>query len=391
MKKSIIIIISLFAFISTFSQNIEYLNYVDLRNKEAFESYKYFFTFSKNEVYSPFFITFQYTQLYLATKSGTNKQLSSFALFNNDKNIQIRLTKQYQNLLPTDNSLTMKFKYSVNIFLPDTLKYLKSYQNKFDSLVADTLVPYPANDKNLAVEKINNVINQNTFFDFKHPIDTSMISNKPNIISISAASFKDQWMYDFTGYTYAPFYIDNLGRSVKNTKYLYADITVKYSESPQYKIIMLPYEDNNLSLVIVLPKKTVKIDTSLDFFNFDSFQMWKSKELERKRIKLLIPEFQVESAFNLKPYVKKFAPSLFVRGANYTAMIKKIAYLTDIYHFAKFKLESDNQNLTEIKNIKPNNTEAYFIANHPFIYFLINKENHEIMFLGTFVNPVTKN
>lgn len=391
MKKLFIILMFFLAFLPTFSQNLEYLNYVDLRNKEAFDSYKHFFTFSKNEVYSPFFITFQYTQLYLATKKGTNKQLSYFALFNDDKNIQINNTKQYQNLIPIDNSITMNFKYSVNIFLPDTLKYLKSYQQNFDSLIADTIIPYVATDKNLAIKKINNVISENSFFEFKHTFDSSMISNNPNIISTSVAAYKNKWLYDFSGYTFAPFYLDSLGRSVKNTKYLYADITVKYAESPQYRIVILPYEDDNFSLVIVLPKKTVQIDTTLNFFNFDTFQMWKSKELERKRIKLLIPEFQIESAFNLKPLIKTFSPSLFVRGANYTAMIKKVVYLTDIYHFAKFELKADNENLTEIKNLKPNNTDEYLIANHPFIYFLINKKNHEIMFLGTFVNPVSKN
>jgi len=375
---------------SAFSQDIDYLNYIDLRNKEAFKSYKFLFTFSQNEVYSPYFLTFQYTQLYLATKKGTNRNLASFALFIDDKAIHIKNTKLYQLLIPSDNSVTKKFKYSINIFLPDTLKYLKSYQKNFDSLIADTLIPYNAKDKNLAVKKINSVISKNTFSDINNVFDTSMISDNPDIISVSAATFDEKLLYNFTNYVYAPFYLDSMGHSIENVKYLYSDVTVRYAESPTYKIIFLPYEDNDFSLAIVLPKKILKIDTNLNFFNFETFKMWESNQLEIKRLNLLIPEFHTESIINLKPFVSKYCPVLFQKGANYTSLVKRIVTLTDIYQYSKFEIKAENNNLKELNRLRNKNKDEYFYANHPFIYFLINEKNHEVIFLGTFINPETK-
>ena len=372
------------------AQNETYQNFINQRNKFAFDTYKHLFKFNQNEVYSPYFLTFQLGQLYLATKKGTAKQIATFAYFPFDKNLFSEQMKKYQALLPKENAINENFKYSVNLFIPDTLKYLKSYQEKCNTLLIDTVIPYPAPDKRATVKKINNVISQNTFFKIDKLLDTNQISDNPNLISVSASDFSGQWLYDFTNYTIKPFYIDSLGRSVKNVKYLYANMTVKYAESPDYQIVMLPYENQKYALVIVLPKKIIKPDTNLNFFNYDTYKMWEEKGLERQPVDIFIPEFTISSLYNLKPAFNKFMPASFIKGGNFTALVRKIVYLTDFYHYSKIGVKADKEvpELDKNYTIPPENN--IFDANHPFLFFLISTEKHEVLTLGIYTNPIAK-
>jgi serpin B len=377
--------------------NSNFQNFIDNRNKQAFKTYKRLEKTQQNEIFSPYILDFSFSEIYLATQKGTAVQIANVQQFNINKNLHFQNFDKYQHITDFLNSLNTNLKYSVNIFYPDSLKIQKNFSNNIKKIyIFDSIRPFKSNisKKNLA-EYINKIIKKNTSDNIKNVFKQNNMPDKPNIIVSSAAYFSGHWANNFTNYIYSPFVLDTSGKSIKMVKYLTINDYFKYGESADYQIIQIPYEGFRLSLIIILPKKNINLKNTPDFFNYDSFKLWREQTLQTERVRLLIPEFSIENLYSLKNKYSKLMPSVFSKGGNFLNMIKSLVYVNGFYHFAKFKISDENENTQEIKSInfqkeQQTNGSIIFNANHPFLFFLIDKKTNAIIFIGHFNNPEQK-
>ncbi len=371
----------------------EYLNFTESRNKLAFNIFNSLNNKEQNVIFSPYFLNFSFSEIYLATNGNTSAQVRDYAHFLKDKETHKKNMSLFQSIIKNNDNKKINFKYSINIFINDSTKILKKFQQTLDSFLTDTVRHVSFyKDSTKAIAYINKIIEKNTLEYIKNPLKKELFAQKTSLIACSAAFFSGHLANNFHNFILAPFFQDSLKKSLKKIKYLTTNDYFKYSESADYQIIELPYDSYKFSLLIILPKKDSSLEKLNYYFNYNSFLMWQRNILQTERVRVLIPEISIEKNYNIKTRIKNITPFIFIKGGNFLNMVKKVVFISDFYHYAKFKLESSYKPETQIKNIdfdkETQKNESYiFNANHPFLFLLIDKKTQTILFIGKFTSP----
>ncbi len=395
MKVAILYILIFLNSFVIFSQNISNDDFIERHNKAAFDFYATHFKNNKNQVFSPLFFRINLSELYLATGGGTARQVCEFSFFDKDKQAHYRNMKFLQKEIKINNSLNTNFKYSINLFIEDSLKILDDFKKNISNYICcDSLtsIDFTQNKSDIA-NKINTIIEKNTDNYVKPYIDSNYIPDKPNIILNSTAFYSGFWANNFSNFIISEFKLDSTGRKKSNVKFLTAFDYYQYGETDDYQIIELPYEGYKYSLIIILPKQIRSLlNFENKFFNYPSYSMWRQYNMQREEVRLLLPEFEIKSYYSLKNNLDTIIPAVFTPGGNFLNLIKKIVFVNGIYHFSKIKVENESQDLLELKNInftneKKTNNSFIFNANHPFIFLVIDRQSEAVLFMGHLYSP----
>ncbi|MBN2664505.1 MAG: serpin family protein, partial [Bacteroidales bacterium] len=377
MKKIFVLIILINVVFAGFCQN-SYPEFIDNQNRAAFDFYSKNLNKANNQVFSPFFVNTNFSMLYLATGGGTARQVADFSFFSHDKNAHYNNMQQLQKVITQNNSLNTNFKYSINLFIEDSLKVLEKYQQTIEPYLCDTATNINfSNPPEIIAATINKIIENNTNNYVEGYLKAEDIPQKPNILLNSTAYFSGFWAIDFTNFTKGIFKLDSLGRTAENLQYLTAFDYFIYSETDDYQIIELPYEGFEFSLIIILPKEIRSLQTFEKLFNYDAYKIWRQNTLMKQKVRLIIPEFQINSFYSIKNEIDTIIPAIFTPGGNFLNLIKKIVFVNGIYHYCDFSVKKEDNNLSEIYNInydqeKQTNNSQIFNANHPFIFLVTN-------------------
>lgn len=392
MKKIYSLFILISVFFNAFSQN-SFTEFIDNQNKAAFDFYTKNLNKAKSQVFSPLFVNTNLSMLYLATGGGTARQVADFSYFNHDKNTHYTNMQLLQKTITDNNSLNTNFKYSVNLFIEDSLKVLNKYQQTIEPYLCDTATNINFTETpEIIAATINDIIEKNTANYITGYFKAEDIPQKPNILLNSAAYFSGFWAIDFTNYLNASFKLDSLGRTSDNTSYLSAFNYYTYSETDDYQIIELPYEGLEFSLIIILPKEIRSLQTFEKHFNYDAYKIWRQNTLMKQKVRLLIPEFEITNFYSIKNKIDTIIPAVFTPGGNFLNLIKKIVYVNGFFHYCDFSVQKEDNNLPEINNInfdqeKQTNNSQIFYANHPFIFLITNIKTQAIVYMGHYYGP----
>lgn len=167
-----------------------------------------------------------------------------------------------------------------------------------------------------------------------------------------------------------------------------------YYEDEEVQALELAYKGNKKSMIIILPKETdgwrlvgrVLTPERLNII---------SASLEDKEVEMAIPKFTYESQFNLKEtLVLMGMKEPFSDDADFTGMTDaNDLKIDEVIHKAFIEV---NESGTEaaaatavimvLKSALQEET-IRFMANHPFIYFIMDKTSGGIIFMGRLVNP----
>ncbi len=389
MKKNILIILFLGINLTVFSQNT-YPEFIDNQNRAAFDFYTKYFLETENQVFSPYFYNINFSMLYLATGGGTARQVGEFAYFSTDKASHYANMQKYQKIIPENNSLNTNFKYSLNMFIEDSLKILDKYKKTIAPYLCDSVIEIDFTlDLPSISTTINSIIEKNTDNYIEGYIKPDVLPQNANILLNSSAYFSGFWANNFSNYFTAPFILDSLNRTVNNTSFLTSYEYFVYSETDDYQIVELPYEGYKFTLIVILPKKTKSIKTFEKDFSYDAYKMWHQHNLTRQKVRLILPEFSISNFYSAKSTIDTIIPAVFTKGGNFLNLIKKVVFVSDIFHYAKFEVKREDTQLSELTNYNFEqesilNSSFIFNANHPFIFLLIDKQTQAILFMGHF-------
>jgi len=169
---------------------------------------------------------------------------------------------------------------------------------------------------------------------------------------------------------------------------------LKYNENEIFKIIELPYSGQNISMIVLLPKKVSDIDSIEKSLNSVNFDFW-INELYIKLVNVSIPKFRID-------FLQDVSSTLIANGcelpfsdkANFSRIGKPPVHISRIIQKTSITVEENkNNNFTEqviskdqnFKNIE--NSVMNFKADKPFIFIIVDNFNHSILLIGKVVSP----
>jgi serpin B len=171
-----------------------------------------------------------------------------------------------------------------------------------------------------------------------------------------------------------------------------SDTSFNYTETDDLQILELPYQGDDVSMVIILPKEN-KISIATDKLTKQNLSMWMDA-MSPKSVNVLLPKFQFKTEYNLKTILIDMGLDIpFSVDADFSGMNGFGGlYIEKVLHKAFIEVnekgtEAAAATTVHVAKYSIHDPVTVFDADHPFIFLIQHKETGSILFMGNMENP----
>jgi serpin B len=246
-----------------------------------------------------------------------------------------------------------------------------------------------------ARKTINAWVEKQTRDKIKNLLASSDIDRDTDLILTNAIYFKGSWAIPFPkASTKDAEFRDSNTSSRVPTMHLTSQFG--YLETDDFQGLDLPYVGNDLSMVILLPKKVDGLTGLESSLSSTSVEGWLAK-LARRRVQVELPRFKVEASCELaKTLASMGMPSAFGRQADFSGITtdRRLA-ISAVIHKAFTEVNEEGTEaaaataviMKRSLAIAPQQIPVVFRADHPFLFLIRDIRSGSILFVGRVVNP----
>jgi len=359
---------------------------------------------SQNLVYSPFSISSVMAMLSLGAKKETLWQLKQVFFFPTSDELQ----NQYKRIIPALRSRDDFTLDTANtIFMNQGFHISTMYKAKVRWIFQSNIYTLNFGHSRNAAMKINSWVEKKTRDKIKNLISPSMLDGA-QLVLINAIYFQSDWVNKFTDTQKRKFFV----RSSKTVEVpmMMKEETVFYAKLSHLScsMIEMPYKGKGGRIVmqVLLPdtKNGLKrLEDKLSYLLEDKlkpineyFEKIKRMEL----VKIHLPKFKFETNLPLNSPLKQMGlKNLFSNMADFSG-ISENGRLSISHVVQKAIIEVDEEGTTaaaatavfgHFMSAYHGPTPIPFVANHPFIFYLRDKESGMLLFQGRVINPLKRN
>jgi serpin B len=213
-------------------------------------------------------------------------------------------------------------------------------------------------------------------------------------VLVNAIYFKGSWESKFLRTKYSPFYATP-DKSIQ-VPMMEQWTKTNYAEDKNLQILEMPYIGRSLSMVVLLPKLIdglAQIEKDLSSANIS---YWKAR-MSTLSVHIFLPKFTIGSGIDLKQTLKDMGmvDAFSLATADFSGMTcNKDMYIGSIVHEAFVEFNEEGTEATAATSVggyvdgrSTHEKINTFRADHPFLFFIIDKENGSILFIGRFSDP----
>lgn len=368
-------------------------------NEFAFNLYKKLGEELPNLVFSPYSISSALAVTYAGARGKTALEMSEVLWFPKDQDVFHPVFKAF-----TDSILLSGKEKGTEMNIANALWVQENYKLVQDFI--DLAVEYyEANAENVRFntfddqeksrQKINQWVEKKTNDKIKELIPQGILNELTRMVITNAIWFNGNWLNPFEKSQTSPSIFHIAPNKTVSTDFMHQQKETGYYEDDEVQAIELLYKNQKLSMIIILPKEIdgwkligrIITGERLEIIN---------KGIQLHKIKMSIPKFSFESELNLKEFLFKMGmEQAFTNDANFSGMTKENDLrIDDVIHKAYIEV---NETGTEaaaatavtmaLKTALEEEDIIQFVADHPFLYLIMDKSTGGIIFIGRFVNP----
>lgn len=367
---------------------------IDANNQFAFELYAQLTDEEEgNLFFSPYSISTALVITYEGAKGKTADEIQSVFHFPEEDGIRRSGFKAVHNLLNIENE-----EYELNT--ANALWAQRNYiflENYFD-LVKDF---YGGKVTNLdfvdETEKSRIIINKwveaQTNDKIKNLIADGQITPMTALVITNAIYFKGTWVYQFDkNETREMSFRINPDTSVQvPMMYMENDeARFGYLTTDNFQMLELPYEGDELSMLIILPK--VNLESLQGELSAEKFEEYRDA-MVRQNVIVFLPKFSFDTKYLLNEHLAAMGmPTAFTTLADFSGMTGlRDLFISLVIHQAFVEVNEEGTEAAAATAVVMERTSAapenLFLANHPFIFIILEKQTGNILFLGRVVDP----
>ena len=382
--------------VDTFATTRSVQSLVDSLNDFSFAFYDEIIKDEESNVfYSPYSVFTALSMVYEGSRENTAFQMKDILnIPQNDLVTESSFGRLYNLLNQNKEGYTINTAnaFWVNVdykFLDQYINLLKSYYiaeaNELDF------------SKNVeAAETINTWIEEQTKDKIKDMIKPEMLSDLTKLVLTNAIYFKGLWEKQFDPkYTNeADFKTNSLQTvTVDMMNYNGEDKKFNYTETDDLKILEIDYQGNDVSMIIILPKEN-NITLAEKQISAVNLLDWKNNLVEKEIDILQIPKFKLETEYTLNDILSDmdmtdaFSPGV----ADFSGMDgTNDLFISKVLHKAFIEVNEEGTEAAAataiIIGVTAIQEPTTFIADHPFIFLIQQKETGAVLFMGKVMNP----
>jgi serpin B len=374
---------------------------VDGNTAFAFNLYQLLKEKDGNLFYSPYSISEALAMTYGGARTETEQQMAAAMQFilNQSKlhpafnALDLELAKRGQGAQGTDSK-----GFRLNIV--NAIWGQKDFQFKADYLdllaqnygsglrILDYMkAPEPSR------QTINQWVSDQTEGKIKDLLPAGSITELTRLVLTNAIYFNAAWASQFKKEATIDVKFTLLSGSQVDVPSMYQQDSFAYTEGNKYQAVQLPYDGNELSMVIILPKA----DSFMAFeSSLNSQQITQIiKSLQGNEVSLTLPKFKIESEFGLNDILKQLGmkDAFDPIKADFSGMDgEKDLYITDVVHKAYVSVDEAGTEAAAATGVVVGTTSMpvdikEMKIDHPFIFLIRDIQTGEILFIGRVMNP----
>uniref|UniRef100_A0A3B3ZQ02 Serpin domain-containing protein n=1 Tax=Periophthalmus magnuspinnatus TaxID=409849 RepID=A0A3B3ZQ02_9GOBI len=271
--------------------------------------------------------------------------------------------------------------------------------------IANRLVIF-INIKLLAVdsmflEHINNWVEEQTQGKITDLLPSGVVSASTRLVLVNAIYFKGKWSSQFQeeNTTDGEFRLNKTDTKPVKLMMQKAKFHFSFIEEVKCKVLEMPYEGNDLSMVIILPKDIEDETTGLEMLEqmltYDKFKEWTGRDtMGFVEVKVRLPRFKMEESYDLKEVLKSMGmvDAFDVARSDFSGMSSaNDLVLSEVRHKAFVEVNEEGTEAAAATGAVINERAAMitetFDGDHPFLFFIRHNPSNSVLFAGRFSSP----
>lgn len=351
----------------------------------------------ENTFISPYSISTAFAMAYAGSSGKTQKAIQSVLKFDAESdsfhqayaaylsaiemNAQNKLTLNGANAIWVEKSVKMLPQFSLK-----TQRYYGAEAPKLDFF----------HNPEASRQTINQWVANKTANKIKDLLPSGAINNETRMVLTNAIYFKADWHRAFSKESTQEKRFNINNETHITTPFLKQEQMVRYLINQDYAAIELPYKGQKHSMIIVLPHPNKDIKEVSKQLKPDFLQQIMQQGLTDVHCE--IPKFKTTIPISLKKPLKAMGlEDAFSDNANFNQMIEKDRLkISDVLHKAFIEIDETGTEAAAATAIVMMTTSSanferkqptYFIANRPFLFYIVDNSLGSILFMGSMHNP----
>ncbi|XP_014406868.2 leukocyte elastase inhibitor [Camelus ferus] len=352
-----------------------------------------------NIFFSPFSISSALAMIFLGTRGNTSEQMSKALYFKEVEEIHSRFQSLNADINKRGAAYTLKvanrlFGEKTYDFLPE---FLASTQKMYGAELASVDFQQASED---ARKAINEWVKGQTEGKIPELLASGVVDSMTKLVLVNAIYFKGNWQEKFaTEATHdATFRLNKKDTKTVRMMYQKKKLPLGYIEDLKCRVLELPYQGGDLSMVILLPDDIEDESTGLrkieQQLTLEKLRKWtKADSLEHLEVSVHLPRFRLEESYDLTaPLAHLGVQDLFCSKADLSGMSgTRDLFVSKVVHKSFVEVNEEGTEaaaatagIVAYAMLMP---EENFIADHPFIFFIRHNLSANILFLGRLASP----
>jgi serpin B len=373
---------------------------VEGNNRFAVELYAKLREQEGNLFFSPYSISAALAMTYAGARGETEAQMAKVLHFPSQRaGDQERFHPAFGAIIKDLNTRGKKGKYELIVsnalwgqkgyeFLAEFLELVKSnYGGRLNEVdfISDT---------ESARKTINAWVEKKTKDKIKDLIVPGDLNQLTRLVLTNAIYFKGNWASRFKKENTKDAEFTLLSGEKVDTPTMNQTEQFSYMETEDFQGLEMPYVNNELSMIIFLPKRTDGLAEFEKKLTAENLSQWLAR-LRKREVIVSVPKFKETSRFSLAGVLKSMGMTdAFVSVvADFSGMNgKKELYISKVIHKAFVDVNEEGTEaaaatavVTRAIAIRP----SVFRADHPFLFLIRDNSSGSILFIGRMMNPKT--
>ena len=247
-----------------------------------------------------------------------------------------------------------------------------------------------------ARRSINALVERETGGKIKNLIGEGVLTPLTRLVLTNAIYFKGNWARQFEEENTrdAPFTL--LGGEKVDVPMMNQTAEFGYMEAENFQALELPYMNDELSMIILLPKKTDGLIGFEKSLTTENLSQWLGR-VHKQKVIVSVPKFEMTSQFSLAEVLKSMGMTdAFSGTADFSGMNgKRDLFISAVIHKAYVDVNEEGTEaaaatgvVVGLTAVRPEKIPV-FRADHPFLFLIRDNCSGSILFIGRLVNPRT--
>ena len=248
-----------------------------------------------------------------------------------------------------------------------------------------------------ARQTINAWVEKKTNDKIKNLIPKGILDSMTRLVLTNAIYFKGNWARQFEeDRTHeAPFTLTD-GQKV-DVAMMNQTANFSYMETEALQGLELPYVNDELSMIVLLPKELDGLGALEKSLTLDNLSEWFGK-VQKREVVVSIPKFKLTSQFSLAAVLKAMGMTdAFSGNADFSGMNgRRDLAISAVIHKAYVDVNEEGTEAAaatavtmRLTSMAPGPRPPVFRADHPFLFLIRDNQSGSLLFIGRVMNPKT--